>query len=59
MSKTLRISYVVEGATDYIVLDALVELFLGAVDYVPTQIQPPNPNTQITPVRLAAAGKGS
>ncbi len=41
MSKTPRISYVVEGATDCIVLDALVELFLGTDDYVPTQIQPP------------------
>lgn len=41
MSKPLRISYVVEGATDYIVLDALVELFLKTDDYVPTQIQPP------------------
>ncbi len=41
MSKIPRISYVVEGATDYIVIDALVERFLGAVDYVATQIQPP------------------
>jgi len=36
-----RVGYVVEGKTDYIVLDALVEKFLGDKDYVPTQIQPP------------------
>ncbi len=41
MSKVLRVGYVVEGKTDYIVLDALVEYFLGNKDYVPTQIQPP------------------
>lgn len=37
----MRISYVVEGATDYIVLDALVERFLQTDNYIPTQIQPP------------------
>lgn len=41
MSEILRVGYVVEGKTDYIVLDALVEKFLGDKDYVPTQIQPP------------------
>ena len=41
MSNALRISYVVEGATDYTVLDALVEQILGDRDYVPTRIQPP------------------
>ena len=41
MSNALRISYVVEGVTDYIVLDALVEQILGHSDYVPTRIQPP------------------
>lgn len=28
MSKILRVSYVVEGTTDFIVLDALIEKFL-------------------------------
>ncbi len=42
MFKPLRISYVVEGATDYLVLDGLVEMFLGTRDYIPTQIQPPS-----------------
>ena len=40
MSKQLRVGYVVEGATDYLVLDALVEEFLKD-DYIPTRIQPP------------------
>jgi hypothetical protein len=41
VSKILRVSYVVEGTTDFIVLDALIEKFLGGIDYVPRQIQPP------------------
>ena len=41
MSEILRVGYVVEGTTDYIVLDALVERFLGDTDYVSTRIQPP------------------
>lgn len=42
MSSLPRISFVVEGITDFIVLDALVDRFLGGIDYVPTQIQPQN-----------------
>lgn len=41
MSEILRVGYVVEGKTDYVVLDALIEQFLDDKDYVSTQIQPP------------------
>ena len=41
VSKIPRISYIVEGATDYHIIDALVERFLQTDNYVPTQIQPP------------------
>jgi hypothetical protein len=41
VSNPARVSYVVEGKTDFTVLDALVDRFLGSSDYVPTQIQPP------------------
>ena len=41
VSSTPRIHFVVEGPTDYIVLDALVERFLQTDNYIPTQIQPP------------------
>ena len=36
MSRLKRISFVVEGPTDYILLDALAEHFLQADDYVLT-----------------------
>jgi len=42
VSKIPRVSYVVEGATDFIVLDTIVEKLLGSADYIPTQIQPPS-----------------
>ena len=42
MSNVPRISYVVEGKTDLIVLDALVERFLGTDDYQANEIQPPS-----------------
>lgn len=41
MSRLPRIHYVVEGATDFIVLDAIVERLLGTSDYVYTRRQPP------------------
>jgi len=41
VSRLKRISFVVEGPTDYVLLDALVEHFLNSDDYVPTRIQPP------------------
>lgn len=41
MSEILRVGYVVEGKTDYIILDVLIENFLGEKDYISTQIQPP------------------
>lgn len=41
MFDPLRIGYVVEGKTDFIVLDAVVETFLGGRDYISRQIQPP------------------
>lgn len=40
MSDLPRVSYVVEGPTDYLVLDAIVGKFLKC-DYVSTRIQPP------------------
>ena len=42
MSELIRVSYVVEGKTDFTVLDALVEHFLGNQDYLSNQIQPPS-----------------
>ena len=41
MSNLLRVSYVVEGTTDAIVIDALISDFLGGIDYVSRRIQPP------------------
>jgi hypothetical protein len=38
--KISRVGYVVEGPTDYIVLDEIVARLLGHEDYVPTPIQP-------------------
>ena len=42
MSNIPRISYVAEGKTDLIVLDSLVERFLGTDDYQVNEIQPPS-----------------
>ena len=41
MSRPLRISYIVEGKTDFTILDAVVDHLLDGKDYVPNQIQPP------------------
>ena len=41
MSEALRVSYIVEGKTDFTVLNALVGFFLNGEDYVSNQIQPP------------------
>jgi len=40
MSKPVRIAFVVEGSTDYIVLRAAIRSLLNGRDFVPTQIWP-------------------
>jgi hypothetical protein len=40
VSKVRKVGYVVEGATDFIVLDEIVARLLGNDDYIPTVIQP-------------------
>jgi hypothetical protein len=40
MSKPIRIAFVVEGATDYIVLRAAIRSLLNGRDFVPTNIWP-------------------
>jgi hypothetical protein len=39
--KLLRVGFVAEGTTDYIVLDALAQRFIGTDNYVTRQLQPP------------------
>jgi len=41
MSSQPRVGYVVEGQTDFTVIDELISRFLGTDNYVPARIQPP------------------
>ncbi len=49
MSKPVRIAFVVEGSTDYIVLRAAIRSLLNGRDFVPTNIWP-ELNTNLRPV---------
>lgn len=55
MSKPVRIAFVVEGDTDFIMLQASVKSLLGERDFVPTLLQPQNseilqPTSEVLPL---------